>query len=497
MDTALKGRIRILGVDDEEVIVDLYRQILRFNGHSNAYMQAIPYAFETNTCRQGDQAVEHVRTSLLEDDPYALIFLDINMPPGPDGIWTAQMIREMDPEANIVLVTGYSGIDLKDISRKIMPPDKLIYLQKPFHPQEILQLAAALGGKWLAELQYRRIQDDLEAQVKRRTAALTQSNLQLQEEVKTRTRTEEALRASEANFRNIISSNADAIVILSPACKVLYVNPAGLSLFGKAEADFKMPFCLPPKVGGEPVEMEVAHDGAVRIAEVRFVETKWEGNTAFLASLRDVTQRKQMERELENNLLQLQTTIRGTIQAMASAVEKRDPYTAGHQQRVADLSKAIAEALNLPEEQIQGLYLAALIHDVGKISIPAEILTKPGGLTELEMMLIQTHSQSGYEILKEIPFPWPIAEIVLQHHEKIDGSGYPKGLAGHQILMEAKILSVADVVEAMASHRPYRPAVGITAALEEIEKKKGIHFDEEAVDACLSLFARNAFQLQA
>lgn len=495
MGTTSRERIRVLGVDDEEVILELYREILRFDSHSNAY-QSIPYYFETSICQQGDEAVEHVRASLLEHDPYALILLDINMPPGPDGISTAQIIRGMDPDVNIVLATGYSGCDLRDISRKIMPPDKLLYIQKPFHPQEILQLAAALGGKWLAELQYRRIQENLEVQVKQRTSALTQSNLQLKKEVEHRTRTEAALRASEANFRNIISSNADAIVILSSAGEALYVNPAGRSFFGGREADFKTPFEIPLKTGGEPVEMEIADRGTLRVAEVRFVETKWEGKTAFLASLRDVTQRKQMERELEKNLQQLQTTIRGTIQAMASAVEKRDPYTAGHQQRVADLSKAIAEALDLPDEKIQGLYLAALIHDVGKISVPAEILSKPGNLTEIELMFIQTHARSGYEILREIPFPWPIAEIVLQHHEKIDGSGYPNGLSGNQILTEAKILSVADVVEAMASHRPYRPSLGITAALEEIEKKKGIHFDEKAVDACLLLFTRKDFAFQ-
>ena len=168
-----------------------------------------------------------------------------------------------------------------------------------------------------------------------------------------------------------------------------------------------------------------------------------------------------------------------------SAVETRDPYTAGHQIRSADLARAIATEMGLPQDKIDGIRMAGSIHDIGKLSIPAEILSKPTKLTEIEFSLIKEHSRSGYEMLKDVESPWPLAEIVYQHHERMDGSGYPRNLKGDEILMEARIMAVADVVESMASHRPYRPALGIEAALEEIEKNKGILYDE-CCRRCLS-----------
>lgn len=184
-----------------------------------------------------------------------------------------------------------------------------------------------------------------------------------------------------------------------------------------------------------------------------------------------------------------------SVSALAAMVEFRDPYTAGHQRRVALLAEAIARDLSLPEQQIEGLVLAAVVHDVGKISIPTELLTKPGRLSDLELSLIEQHPESGYEIVKGIEFPWPIAEIVRQHHERLDGSGYPRGLQGDAILLEARILAVADVIEAMASHRPYRPGLGIEAALEEVEKNRGTLFDSGIVDLALKLFREKGYQL--
>jgi PAS domain S-box-containing protein len=184
-----------------------------------------------------------------------------------------------------------------------------------------------------------------------------------------------------------------------------------------------------------------------------------------------------------------------TVQAIAVTVERRDPYTAGHQRRVADLASAIATEMNLPTDQIDGIRMVAIIHDLGKISVPAEILSKPSELTDLEFGIIKTHAQSGHDILKDIEFPWPIARMVLEHHERMDGSGYPNGLVAEETLLESRILSVADVVESMASHRPYRPALGIDAALEEIENKRGTHYDTSTVDACLRIFRENGYQL--
>lgn len=185
---------------------------------------------------------------------------------------------------------------------------------------------------------------------------------------------------------------------------------------------------------------------------------------------------------------ELQDSLEDTVRAIATIVEMRDPYTSGHQVRVADVAAAIAGQMGLSDEQVHAIHLAGLVHDLGKIQIPAEILSKPGKLTELEYMLIQVHPQAGYDILKGIDFPWPIAQMVLQHHERLDGSGYPQGLKGEAILLEARILSVADVVEAMSSHRPYRPGLGIEVALAEITRQRGIHFDPAVVDACLAAF---------
>jgi len=208
----------------------------------------------------------------------------------------------------------------------------------------------------------------------------------------------------------------------------------------------------------------------------------------FVVLLEDITERKESVNRLRKSL-------GATIQAMAVTVEARDPYTAGHQHRVADLARSIAAELGLPADQIDGIGMAATIHDLGKISVPAELLSMPRKLTDIEFSLIKTHSRSGYDILKDIEFPWPIARIILEHHERMNGSGYPQGLRGDNILIESRIISVADVVESMASHRPYRASLGIDAALEEIGKYSGILYDDNVVDACLRLFRDKGFQL--
>ncbi|MDP2771343.1 MAG: response regulator [Giesbergeria sp.] len=197
--------------------------------------------------------------------------------------------------------------------------------------------------------------------------------------------------------------------------------------------------------------------------------------------------------KLKQSEQQLRTSLLDSVTALAAMVEMRDPYTAGHQRRVAQLAAAIAQELLLAPEQVEGVHLAAVVHDVGKIRIPAEILSKPGRLTALEFSLIKEHSQNGYEILKSIDFPWPIAQIVLQHHERLDGSGYPQALKSDQIILEARIVAVADVVEAMSSHRPYRAALGIDVALKEIQRGRGTIYDAAVVDACIGLFWQKRF----
>ena len=222
----------------------------------------------------------------------------------------------------------------------------------------------------------------------------------------------------------------------------------------------------------------------------------YQGKRAILGNFKDITEIKRAEKELEQSYRKLQEAMQDTIKIIAKVVEVKDPYTAGHQQRVSQLSTCIAKELKLPKNKIEGIRIASLIHDIGKISVPAEILSKPIKLNEIEYSLIKDHSQIGYDILKTIDFPWPVAQIILQHHERLDGSGYPHGLKGNKILLEARIMGAADVVEAMSSHRPYRPALGIDKALEEISKNKGTLYDPEVVDVCIKLFKEKGFKFE-
>jgi putative nucleotidyltransferase with HDIG domain len=199
---------------------------------------------------------------------------------------------------------------------------------------------------------------------------------------------------------------------------------------------------------------------------------------------------------LQNNLDKFQRAMVGIVQAISMAIELRDPYTAGHQLRVAELACAIGRELNLDEDAIYGLRMASVLHDLGKITVPAEILTRPGQLNDLEYGIIKNHVQAGYDIIKKIEFPWPLADIVLQHHERLDGSGYPRGLSGVEIMFEAKILAVADVFETIASHRPYRPSLGIHRAIEELTQNKGVLYDEKVALACILLVEEKRFEFE-
>jgi PAS domain S-box-containing protein/putative nucleotidyltransferase with HDIG domain len=246
--------------------------------------------------------------------------------------------------------------------------------------------------------------------------------------------------------------------------------------------------------------VDVEHRIIRRDGEIRHILARTRGFRDAMGRIvrcyganQDITDRKRGEEKLESTLGNLRKAIGGTVQAIALVLEARDPYTAGHQRRVADLARSIATEMRLPSDMIEGIRMAAVIHDIGKISVPAEMLSKPGKLTEREFGFIAEHSRAGYEILKDVEFPWPVAEIIYQHHERLDGSGYPRGLKGDDVLVEARIIALADVIEAMASHRPYRPARGVDAALHEIKKNKGILYDPRVVDACLKLFEEKGY----
>jgi PAS domain S-box-containing protein len=246
-----------------------------------------------------------------------------------------------------------------------------------------------------------------------------------------------------------------------------------------------------------PYEMLIPHkDGTPCWLEVSEVPLCDENGkiTAVECIFHNISERKTSEIKLQASVEKLRKALAGTIQAMALTVETRDAYTAGHQRRVTNLARTVAQEIGMSEAEVDGLRMAGVIHDLGKISVPAEILSKPGKLTALEFSLIKTHPQTGFDILKGIDFQWPIAQIVLQHHERLDGSGYPHGLMGDDIMQEAKILAVADVVEAMSSHRPYRATLGIDMALEEITNNRNIIYDSEIVDTTVDLFTNQDFQ---
>jgi len=330
-----------------------------------------------------------------------------------------------------------------------------------------------------------------------------------------RKRAEDARSQAEENFRRYMDESPMGIHIVSPKGETLYANRAILDIYGfkdieelrstpvknRYTPDSYAEFQIRRKkrMNGEdsPFKYEISiirKTGEIRRLEVYRKEILWNGQKQFEAIYQDITERRKSEEKLLSTLDSLRKAIDGTIRVLSLAVEKRDPYTAGHQKRVADLARAIGQEMGLAKERLEGLGLAGIIHDVGKISIPAEILSKPGPLTENEYMLIQEHPQIGHDILSDIDFSYPIAKIVLQHHERMNGSGYPAGLKGDDILLEARILAVSDVVEAMASHRPFRPALGIDAALEEIDKSKGVLYDSDVAAACLKLFREKGFK---
>ena len=223
------------------------------------------------------------------------------------------------------------------------------------------------------------------------------------------------------------------------------------------------------------------------ILDIKHRRERREGAEALLKS----------ERQLQESLGSLKQTMEGTVHAMAAALEMRDLYTSGHQKRVAALGVAIGQEMSLSQDMIDGIRMGGVLHDLGKIAVPAEILSKPARLSNLEYGIIQEHPKVGHDIIKGIQFPWPVAQIMLQHHERVDGSGYPQGLTGENTLLEARIIGVADVIEAMASHRPYRPALGVAKALEEIQTNMGGHYDSGVAGACFKLFYERGYKLLA
>ena len=323
-------------------------------------------------------------------------------------------------------------------------------------------------------------------------------------------KTEEKLQESKARYQALFDRTLYCVFVHDFDGRFLDANDAAFKLLGYTRKEFpptltslldKDQLAIAVKRGkeikrtgskSEPFEYKLKKKGGGHVwVEIESSLIYRRGKPYAIQGIaRDITSRKEAEESLQRSYDQLRETFIATVNALASTVEMKDPYTAGHQRWATRLACAIAKELGLSEERIEGLRMAGLIHDVGKINIPAEILSKPGQLSEIQYNMVKIHPQVGCDILREIKFPWPVAEIVQQHHERMDGSGYPHGLSGDEIILEARILAVADAVEAMSSHRPYRAAHGIEKALEEIKQHRGTRYDPDVVDACLRLFEK-------
>lgn len=327
---------------------------------------------------------------------------------------------------------------------------------------------------------------------------------------------EDILRISEENFRRSLDDSPLGVRISSKDAKTIYANQAILDLYGYDSIEELRNTPIEKRYTPEsyedylarkqkrlrgefgPAEYEVSivrKDGEIRHLYVFRKQIFWNGEKQSQVIYQDVTLRRKAEEKLNETLESLRQSIKITIQVLGTASEAKDPYMAGHQKRVADLARAIATEMKLPQDKIEAIRMASAIHDIGKISVPSEILCKPAILSDLEFSLVKNHPLYSYEIIKEVDAPWPLADIVHQHHERINGSGYPQGLKGGNILLESRILAVADVVEAMISYRPYRPALGLDIALAEIENNAGVLYDANVVEACLRLFREKDYRL--
>lgn len=330
-----------------------------------------------------------------------------------------------------------------------------------------------------------------------------------------RSRSDRSLLKAAKEWRRTFDSITDMVSIVGPDHRFQRVNKALADFLGYAPKDLIGKCCFELVHGEDKPFYACSCRKAMESGEAvqtEFFEPKWQiymessaapmkddhGNlTGCVHIIRNIDNRKRIETQLEQSVEKLYRTLDGTVNALGSALELRDPYTAGHERRVARLAMAIAGDLGLTEDRQDGLRVAGLLHDIGKIAVPSDILSKPGKLSAIEYDMIKTHPQVGHDILAPVEFPWPVARMVVEHHEKLDGSGYPGGLSNGGIMPEARILCVADVVEAMSSHRPYRPARGVESALKEIKSQSGVLYDSDVVEACNRQFKKKGFNFEA
>ncbi len=443
--------------------------------------------FEVAEAENGRVGLEKFRAEQPD-----IVLLDLRMPE-MDGLELLPLLVEENSETPVIIVSGMGTMQDSIEALRLGAWD---YITKPIHDMAFLEHAINRSlERANMMVRLRQYQENLESLVTERTTELRQQHALLQ---------------------SLINSIPELIFYKSKESIYLGCNRAFEEYTGKKEEELlgKSDHDLFPEETAHfyrEKDQQMLTSGEARVNEewldypdgrhilVETLKTPFYGPDGDLLGMlgvsRDITERMRAEEERKQHAEQLERSLVQTIQAVAVAMEKRDPYTAGHQQRVALVAEKIAHEMALSDDVIEGLRLGAMIHDIGKIYVPAEILTRPGKITETEFEIIKTHSQVGWEIMKDIDFPWPVAEMILQHHERLDGSGYPNGIKGDEIILEARIISVADVIEAMASHRPYRAGLGIEIAMEEIKGRSGELYDPEVVKAATSLFEDKGFTI--
>jgi len=435
----------------------------------------------------------------------------------PAGIYEVDFLRRTFVNVNDVMCeyTGYSKEELLSLS-----PFDILTEESKTHFME--RMTKILSGEKVPETVEFKIKgkNEREFWVLLNTKLVYESGLlkgatAVVHDITERKVAEEALRRSEEKYRLLVDNATDGVFIAQDG-RIKFPNPKMMQILGYTADELAgVPYLdlvhpddrviIHRAKEKRLTNGETASVYSIRVtnktgrqiwAQISSVPIFWDERPATLNFLRDITFQRIAEDELMQTVEKLRKATGATVQAMAQTVEVRDPYTAGHQKRVSNIARAIATEMTLSSGMVEGVGMAGNIHDLGKISVPAEILSKPGILTDIQFALIKTHPKTGYEILKGIEFPWDIARIVLQHHERIDGSGYPQGLCGDDILLEARILAVADVVEAMSSHRPYRPALGIEKALDEVSSKKGKLYDPQVVEAFEKILMAGKLELE-
>jgi len=451
------GRLRVLSLEDESADAELQRRALQKAGFVVAYDRV-------------DNAADF--EAALSGPAPDVIFLDYTVP-GWDAPSAMLRVTELRPEIPVICVAGTIG---EETAVQMLRLGAVDYVLK----DRMARLPSAVQGA-----------------------------LEYAAEHHARAEAEEQLRASEERYRRIVETANDGIMLVDAEFRIIFYNRRLADMFGYDEREL---IGATPGAWheGDDTLLVAQHFHSIRAGRLREFEGRlprrdgtplWvrvsaspihDGNDnydGFLAMVSDISSLKEAEQRLKN-------AVSGTVAAMGALVETRDPYTAGHERRVAELCVAIARRMGLSDDAVEDLALTARTHDIGKIAVPAEILTKPSRLTAIEFTLIKQHPQVAADILSTIDFGYPVAEVVLQHHERLDGSGYPQGLTGEGILLAARILAVADVVEAMSSHRPYRPALGLESALDEIRGGAGRLYDADVVAACSRVFTEEGFEFR-